>query len=154
MPDSTLGHAGVGTNYEAPYNEQTVNNVDSRKPRPRNRNPNHDSSPDTSASPPPSHPPSQGPPPDPKPRYRAEFCIHLRVDKVGKRRIAQRVVGDTGCTKSAMSEEFFLASPHLQTRPYRPLTTRGTAINGSKVITLGIVNFAFRINGRFYSANF
>ena len=53
-----------------------------------------------------------------------------------------------------MSEEFFLASPHLQTRPYRPLTTRGTAINGSKVMTLGIVNAAFRINGRFHTANF
>ena len=66
----------------------------------------------------------------------------------------QRVVGDTGCSKSAMSEEFFLASPHLQTRPYRPLTTRGTAINGSKVLTLGIVNVAFRVNGRFYSTNF
>ena len=53
-----------------------------------------------------------------------------------------------------MSEEFFLASPHLQTRPYRPLTTRGTAINGSKVMTLGIVNVAFRINGRFHTTNF
>ena len=53
-----------------------------------------------------------------------------------------------------MSEEFFLASPHLQTRPYRPLTSRGTAINGSKVMTLGIVNVAFRINGRFHTANF
>ena len=53
-----------------------------------------------------------------------------------------------------MSEDFFLRSPHLQTRPYRPLTTRGTAINGSKVMTLGIVNVAFRINGRFHSTNF
>ena len=86
---------------------------------------------------------SHGPPPDPKPRFKAEFFISIRVDKIGKRRIKQRVVGDTGCSKSAMSEEFFLASPHLQTRPYRPLTTRGTAINGSKVMTLGIVNVAF-----------
>ena len=53
-----------------------------------------------------------------------------------------------------MSEEFFLSSPYLKTRPYRPLTTRGTAINGSKVMTLGIVNVAFRINGRFHTANF
>ena len=63
-------------------------------------------------------------------------------------------MGDTGCSKSAMSESFFLASPHLQARPYRPSTTRGTAINGSKVLTMGIVNVAFRINGRYYSTNF
>ena len=53
-----------------------------------------------------------------------------------------------------MSEEFFLSCPHLKTRPYRPLTSRGTAINGTKVLTLGLVNVAFRINGRFYSNNF
>ena len=41
----------------------------------------------------------------------------------------------------------------MQTRPYRPLSTRGIAINGSKVLTLGIVNVAFRINGRFYHQN-
>ena len=53
-----------------------------------------------------------------------------------------------------MSEEFFLSSPHLKSRPYRPMTTRGTAINGTKVMTLGIVNVAFRIRGRFHTANF
>ena len=73
---------------------------------------------------------------------------------MGKRRRALRVVGDTGCSKSAISEKFFLASPHLQTRPYHPMKTRGTAINGTKVLTLGLVNIAFRINGRFYSQNF
>ena len=73
---------------------------------------------------------------------------------MGKHRIPIEVIGDTGCNKSAISEEFFLASPHLKKRPYRPLTTRGTAINGSKVLTLGIVNLAFRINGRFFSNNF
>ena len=34
------------------------------------------------------------------------------------------------------------------------MKTRGTAINGTKVLTLGLVNIAFRINGRFYSQNF
>ena len=63
-------------------------------------------------------------------------------------------MGDTGCDKSVMSEDFFLANPHLRTRPYRPLTTRGRAINGSKILTMGIVNVSFRINGRFYSTNF
>ena len=53
-----------------------------------------------------------------------------------------------------MSEEFFLSSPHLKSRPYRPMTTRGTAINRTKVMTLGIVNVAFRIRGRFHTANF
>ena len=156
MPDSTLGHSGVGKSDKAPPKTRPVNKstVHSRRPRRKAHNPTRNPSPDTSASPPPKHPPSQGPPPDPKPKYKAEFQISIRVDKVGKRRISQRVVGDTGCTKSAMSEEFFLASPHLQTRPYRPLTTRGTAINGSKVMTLGIVNVAFRINGRFHTTNF
>ena len=34
------------------------------------------------------------------------------------------------------------------------MKTRGTAINGTKVLTLGLVNLAFRINGRFYNQNF
>ena len=113
-----------------------------------------ESSPETSASPPPSHPPAGGPPSDPKPRHRAEFFISIKTDARKKRRVRQRVIGDTGCTRSAMSEEFFLSSPHLKSRPYRPMTTRGTAINGSKVMTLGIVNVAFRVGNRFHTANF
>ena len=130
-----LGHAGVGSSAEAP----SVNNVNTRKPRPKTRKKKVKkpvSSPDTSASPAPTQP-EKGPPSDPLPRYKAEFNIAIKVDSVGKRRIQQRVVADTGCSKSAISEEFFLASPHFKTRPYRPLTTRGTAINGSKVMTMG-----------------
>ena len=140
---------------EAPVDEPSVNTVNKRKSRPKRRKrKKSNSSPETSASPTPNHPQSSKPPPDPKPRYKAEFLIQIRVDKVGKHRITQRVVGDTGCSKSAMSEDFFLRSPHLQSRPYRPLTTRGHAINGSKVLTMGIVNVAFRINGRFHTTNF
>ena len=108
----------------------------------------------TSPSPSPRPSPSKAPPSDYKPKYKAEFVIKLKRERVGKKRESIQVVGDTGCSKSAISEEFFRDSPHLQTRPYRPLTTRGTAINGSKVLTLGIVNIAFRINGRFYQQNF
>ena len=113
----------------------------------------HGPSPSTSPSPSPHSSPTKAPHSDHRPKYKAEFCIDLKLDSANKRRESIRVVGDTGCSKSAVSEEFFLASPHLQTRPYRPLTTRGTAINGSKVLTLGIVNVAFRINGRFYNQN-
>ena len=123
------------------------------KPRPGAPSQSHPSPP-TSPSPSPPPPPSRAPPPDPKPKFKAEFFIDLKTDSSNKRRKRIKVVGDTGCSKSAMSEEFFLSSPHLRSRPYRPLTTRGTAINGSKVLTMGIVNVAFRINGRFYSMNF
>ena len=80
--------------------------------------------------------------------------IQLKTSKVGKNRVPIKVVGDTGCSRSVMSEEFFLSSPHLATRPYESVTKKGTAINGTKVLTVGIVNVAFRINGRFYNHNF
>ena len=53
-----------------------------------------------------------------------------------------------------MSEDFFLSCSHLKTRPYVNINSAGRAINGSKVLALGIVNVAFRINGRFYAQNF
>ena len=111
-------------------------------------------SPQTPPSPsPPRYSSNNLPPSDYKPKFKAEFYIHMTRNKVGKRREKVKAVGDTGCSKSAISEDFFLSSPHLMTRPYRPLTTRGTAINGTKVVTLGIVNITFRINGRFFHQN-
>ena len=149
---SAKGQAGVGNEKKAP---------EPRKSRPKTR-PNvrssqscfNQSSSDTSPSPSPTPTPDRGPPSDIRPRFKAGFFIQLRVEKVGRRRKSLRVVGDSGCSKSAISEKFFLASPHLQSRPYHPMKTRGTAINGTKVLTLGLVNLAFRINGRFYNQNF
>ena len=154
--DSAAEQAESKSNIEAPKTKPDESNKPprksrSRKPRFKGKT---EESPETSPSPPPTPTPSSGPPPDPKPKFKAEFFIHLKVDNVGKKRAPLRVVGDTGCSRSAMSEEFFLSCPHLKTRPYRPLTSRGTAINGTKVLTLGLVNVAFRINGRFYSNNF
>ena len=111
-------------------------------------------SPPTPPSPSPQNSPNKCPPSDYHPKYKAEFFIDLKLDNQGRRREPVKAVADTGCSKSAISEDFFRSSPHLQTKPYRPLTTRGTAINGSKVLTLGIVNIAFRINGRFHHQNF
>ena len=127
------------------------------KQKPRSKGPSHKNArrrnPSTSPSPSPHPTPNKYPPSDYHPKFKAEFFVNMRLDKEGKREPV-KVVADTGCSKSAISEEFFRSCPHLQTRPYRPLTTRGTAINGSKVLTMGIVNIAFRINGRFHHQNF
>ena len=149
---SAKGQAGVGSEKKAPEPRKSR-----PKTRPNVRSPQscfNQASSDTSPSPSPTPTPDKGPPSDIRPRFKAGFFIKLRVEKVGRRRKSLRVVGDSGCSKSAISEKFFLASPHLQSRPYHPMKTRGTAINGTKVLTLGLVNIAFRINGRFYSQNF
>ena len=75
------------------------------KPRPGAPSQSHPSPP-TSPSPSPPPPPNRAPPPDPKPKFKAEFFIDLKTDSSSKRRKRIKVVGDTGCSKSAMSEEF------------------------------------------------
>ena len=152
-----------GPRKKANKSKHSPRHVKRKSPKPKHTHPRgkkpasmhysgHSSS--TSPSPSPHRSPKKGPPSDFQPKFKAEFFINLRVDRVGKKREAIKVVGDTGCSKSVISEDFFRSSPHLQTRPYRPLSTRGRAINGSKVLTLGIVNVAFRINNRFYQQNF
>ena len=96
-----MGQEGVGKKNTAPK---------LRKSRPKTR---HNASsplfcsntPDPDTSPSPSPPPTRdkGPPSDVRPLFKAGFYIKLKVDKVGKRRKSLRVVGDTGCSKSAIS---------------------------------------------------
>ena len=62
-------------------------------------------------------------------------------------------LGDTGSNRCTISEDFYRNNPTLRDRPYRQLTTRGTAINGSKVLTIGIVNVPFRINNNYMTIN-
>ena len=62
-------------------------------------------------------------------------------------------LGDTGSTRCCISEDFYRDSPALRKYPFRPLTTRGTAINGTKVLTIGICEVPFRINGTYMRMN-
>ena len=78
--------------------------------------------------------------PTEKPRWKAMFCISVNKTNVP-------TLGDTGCSRSCMSETFFREHPHLQYSDFRPYYFNGTAINGTKVLTLGLVNLQFRIDG-------
>jgi hypothetical protein len=55
-----------------------------------------------------------------RPKWKAEFYV-----KVDREQIA--TLGDTGCTRCCMSEEFFREHPHLQNSKFRPVTTHGKA---------------------------
>ena len=92
------------------------------------------------------------PPDDFKPKWKAEFLISVKtgIDDKYQKIIA---LGDTGSSRCTISEDFFRNSPALRKRPYRQLTTRGKAINGTKVLTIGIVNVPFRINGNYMAIN-
>ena len=92
------------------------------------------------------------PPSDFKPQWKAEFYISMRVGPQGKY-AKILALGDTGSNRCTISEDFYRNNPTLRERPYRQLTTRGTAINGSKVLTVGIVNVPFRINNNYMAIN-
>ena len=78
-----------------------------------------------------------------KPKWRAEF--HVNINKV-----EIPTLGDTGCSKTVISETFFREHPYLQSSNFRPLLSyKGEAINGTRVLTLGLVNLQFRIKGTF-----
>jgi len=75
-----------------------------------------------------------------KPRWRAEFIVdHDSTEQV--------VLGDTGCNKTCMSEQLYRQHPYLK-NSFKPYVSYGRAINGSQVLTMGVVNIKFRINGR------
>ena len=93
------------------------------------------------------------PPNDFRPKWKAEFFISV---KTGLDDTYQKIIalGDTGSSRCTISEDFYRNSPALRKRPYRQLTTRGKAINGTKVLTIGIVNVPLRINGNYMAINF
>ena len=75
-----------------------------------------------------------------KPRWRAEFLVdHDSVEQV--------VLGDTGCNKTCMSEQLYRQHPYLK-NSFKLYVSYGRAINGSQVLTMGVVNLKFKINGR------
>ena len=69
--------------------------------------------------------------PDPRPKWRAMFYIFLN-----HRRTA--VLGDSGCTFSCISYDYYVNNPHLR-RAFVPNKSRGVAINGSEVNSIGKV---------------
>ena len=104
-------------------------------------------------APEPEFPNTPKPPPDDyKPQWKAEFYISMKIGPTGKYSKVL-ALGDTGSNRCTISEDFFRNNPTLRERPYRQLTTRGTAINGSKVLTIGIVNVPFRINNNYMAIN-
>ena len=76
------------------------------------------------------------------PKWKATFYTKIEGAKV-------ETLGDTGCTKSCMSEAFLRKHPKLYKRYFRPIVSAARSIDGSKVVTVGIINIKFRL-GKFY----
>ena len=83
---------------------------------------------------------------DTEPLYKAK--IQVEVDK----EICEALC-DTGCQRSCISEKFILKHPTLFKNQVKPFKGKTVSIDGSRVNTLGIINIAFRINGRYMRAN-
>ena len=75
--------------------------------------------------------------PDPKPKWRSMFHIFLNHKK-------RPVLGDSGCTGSCMSYDYFVNNPYLK-KFFTPRKTCGTAINGSDVPAIGDVFLKFNL---------
>ena len=74
---------------------------------------------------------------DPKPKWTAMFNILLN-------RHRQPVLGDSGCTCSCISYEYFAKNPYLK-KSFKPIRSSGVAINGSDVPSVGEVTLKFRL---------
>ncbi len=126
LTDTARGRAGVGVKNEAPDEPQ--------------------SSPEFPET-------AEAPPDDFRPNWKSEFKVSMQRF-VGDHKYEEvPTLGDSGCDKCCMSEDFYRDSPALRKYPYRTLKTRGTAINGTKVLTIGICNVPFRIGGVYMSMN-
>ena len=99
-----------------------------------------DSAADIPSKPPstPSKQPSKPPlMPDPKPKWLAVFHVKLNRGYLN-------VLGDSGCSGSCMSLDYFRKNPHLK-QSFAPTKSKGTAINGSAVPSIGEVKLKFAI---------
>ena len=63
-------------------------------------------------------------------------------------------LADTGCTKSCLSEAFLRKHTKLYKRYFRPMTKHARSIDGSKVLTVGIINISFRVGKQYKKMNF
>jgi len=86
------------------------------------------------------------PPPDSDPKWKAVFHTKIDGSKVD-------TLGDTGCTKSCINEAFLRKHSNLYKRYFRPLTGSARSIDGSKVMTVGIVNMKFRLGSSYVRIN-
>ena len=77
------------------------------------------------------------PAPNPIPKWRAMFFITVNHQQFP-------VLGDSGCTGTCMSYDYYIKNPHLK-KSFRPMKSCGTAINGSQVPSVGEVNLEFRL---------
>ena len=75
--------------------------------------------------------------PDPVPRWRAMFFIFVN-------NVRLPVLGDSGCSRSCMSEEYFRGNPSLK-QSFVAGTSHGAAINGTDVTSLGEARLDFRL---------
>lgn len=62
-------------------------------------------------------------------------------------------LGDTGCSQSCISEAFLRRHIKLYKRYFRPLTGTARSIDGSKVVTIGIINISFRLGTQYRTIN-
>ena len=83
-------------------------------------------------------PHAQTPPPDVRPLWKAMVRVNLGNKKI-------LTLGDTGCTKSCISESFLRKYPLLYKRFFRPSSESARSIDGSGVVTVGIVNIKFKL---------
>ena len=81
-----------------------------------------------------------------RPRWKATFHTKIEGTKV-------ETLGDTGCSQSCVSEAFLRRQPKLYHRYFRPLVGSARSINGSKVVTVGIINISFRLGKHYRTIN-
>ena len=62
-------------------------------------------------------------------------------------------MGDTGCTRSCVSEAFLRKNVKLYKRFFRPMTSSARSIDGSKVVTVGTINLSFRLGKTYRRMN-
>ena len=54
------------------------------------------------------------------------------------------VLGDTGCTGTCISYDYYLQNPHLK-KTFKPIISTGTAIDGAQVPSIGEVSLNFKV---------
>ena len=62
-------------------------------------------------------------------------------------------LGDTGCSQSCISEAFLRRHIKLYKRYFRPFVGSARSIDGSKVVTVGIINICFRLGLQYRTIN-
>ena len=123
--------------------QQTQAPTDTHPPHSEKPNQPDDHHIDNSQNPNPQNP---HPPVDPEPKFKAK--IYAEVDNESRPTLC-----DTGCQRSCISENFLRRHPKLYKNQILPHRGKTVSIDGSKVETVGVMNIAFRIKGRYLRMN-